>query len=261
MIKPRPVITSPRTLVFGAALLLPVAGHTAIVAQYDFDSGFASSDTDPLTSAGNFLSQATGTFASEFGALAIPAGTSITSQTAAWTARSVTNASAGSTWFDFAIDLDPGVSDISFTSLTFDAYVFHTIGGTTAFNYQVSWDVDGFASPIGSATGPSITSALNTAAEASLALSFDLSALPAQTTDINFRFDPVLAPGSDGNGGVFPPNPYQRGAAIDNLILNATVATGAVPVPGTLLLLAIGGLGLAFAGKRPGKRQANRVQP
>jgi hypothetical protein len=256
MIKLRTLITSLRTLAAGAALLLPVTGHSAIVAQYNFDSGFASSDADPLTSAGDFLSQATGTQAGEFGALATPAGTGITSQTAAWTARSANNATA--TWFDFAIALDPGVSDISFTSLTFDAYVFHTLGGTTAFNYQLLWDVDNFVSPISSVTGPSITSGTNVPAEDSAALSFDLSALPAQTTDIIFRLDPVLAAGSAGNGGVVPGNPYQRGAAIDNVVLNATVATGSVPVPGTLLLLAVGGFGLAFAGKRPGKRRANR---
>lgn len=261
MIKRHPVNMSLRALAAGAALLLPVAGQAAIVAQYNFDSGFASSDADPLTSAGDFLSQATGTFSSEFGALAIPAGTSITSQTAAWTARSVSNASMGSTWFDFAIVLDPGVSDISFTSLTFDAYVFHTLGGTTAFDYQLFWDVDGFTSPIGSATGPSITSASSTAADASLALSFDLSALPAQTTDIIFRFDPFFASGSNTNGGVVLPNPYQRGGAIDNVILNATVATGSVPVPGTLLLLAVGGFGLAFTGKRRVNREANWAQP
>jgi len=247
MITPRPTTTTLRALAAGAALLLPVAGQAAIVAQYNFDSDFTSSDTEPLTSAGDFLGQATGPFASEFGQLATPAGTGITSQTAAWTARSVSNTSMASTWFDFAIALDPSVSDIGFTSLTFDAYVFHTLGGTTAFNYQLFWDVDAFASPIGSVTGPSITSGSGISDEASAALSFDLSALPAQTTDISFRFDPVLAPSSAGNGGVNLPSPYQRGAAIDNLVLNATVATdsGSVPVPGTLLLLAAGGLVLA----------------
>jgi hypothetical protein len=247
MIKLRTLITSLRTLAAGAALLLPVTGHSAIVAQYNFDSGFASSDADPLTSAGDFLSQATGTQAGEFGALATPAGTGITSQTAAWTARSVSNASMASTWFDFAIALDPSVSDISFTSLTFDAYVFHTLGDTTAFDYQLFWNVDSFTNAIGSVTGPSITGATGTTDQANAALSFDLSGLTAQTTAITFRFDPVLAPGSNGNGGVTFPNPYQRGGAIDNVVLNGTAQA---PLPGTLLLLAAGGFGLAFFGRR-----------
>ncbi|WP_295885947.1 hypothetical protein [uncultured Thiohalocapsa sp.] len=226
-------------------LLLPVAGQGAIVAQYNFDSDFASSDAEPLTSAGVFLSQATGTFAGEFGVLGTPAGAS--SQTAAWSARSLpTPTRPGSAWFDFTIGLDPSVSEISFSSLDFTAYVFHTIGGTTAFNYELFWSVDGFGSPIASANGPSISGggSLND----SEALSFDLSALPAQTTDVTFRFDPVLAPGSDGNGGGAVET-SQRGGAVDNLVLNATVS--AVPLPPTPLLLAAGAVLLARQAGRP----------
>lgn len=210
--------------------------------NYDFQSGFSSIDTEPLTTAGDFLSQATGTTFGEFGVLGTPAGAS--SQTAAWSARAERD--AASSWFDFPITLEPGTSGISFGSLDFTAYVFHRLGGTTAFNYELFWSVDGFGSPIASANGPSIST--STIENASQALTMDLSALPAQTTDVTFRFDPVLAPGSDSNGGGAVET-SQRGGAVDNLVLNATVS--AVPLPPTALLLGVGAVLLARQTGRP----------
>lgn len=164
-----------RALAAGALLLLPVAAQAAIVAQYDFASDFSSSDADSLTTAGDFLSQAIGSFSGEYGVLGTPAGAS--SQTVAWSARAERDAT--DSLFDFTIALGAGTSEIVFSSLTFDAYVFHTLGDTTAFDYELYWDVDGFTSAIASATGPSITGASGTTDQASAALSFDLSALPA----------------------------------------------------------------------------------
>lgn len=237
----------PSFLALFLLLLLPVAGQGAIVASYPFTSDFASIDTDPRTTAGDFLSQATGGFSGEFGVLGTPAGAS--SQTAAWSARAERDATAS--WFDFTLALAPGTSQVSFSSLDFTAYVFHTLGGTTAFNYNLYWDVDGFANPIASATGPSISG--GPAANASLALSFDLSGLPAQATDLTFRFDPVFAAGSDQNGGGAVAT-SQRGGAVDNVVLNATATAAGVPLPPTALLLAAGGLVLAGReriGRRP----------
>jgi hypothetical protein len=230
-------------------LLLPVVGQGAIVASYPFTSDFASIDADPRTTAGDFLSQATGTFAFEFGVLGTPVGAN--SQTAAWSARAERDATAS--WFVFTLALAPGTSQVSFSSLDFTAYVFHTLGGTTAFNYNLYWDVDGFASPIASATGPSISGAPNTSDNASQTLSFDLSGLPAQATDLTFRLDPVFAPGSGTNGGGNVAT-SQRGGAVDDVVLNATATAAGVPLPPTALLLAVGGLALAARdgiGRRP----------
>lgn len=238
-----------RRVIAAAALLLPIAAQAAIVAQYSFDSGWSSSDTEPLTSASDFLDNASGgSFSAEFGVLTTPPSTSISSQTAAWTARSVRDSS--NTWFDFTIGLDAGANAISFSSLTFDAYVFQTLTGPAGFDYRLYWDVDGFASPIGSVSGPSIS----TATTGSAALSFDLSALPTRTSGVTFRFDPVFASGSQTNGGVTPPAAYQRGGAIDNVILNATITPAQVPVPGTLLLLAAGGLAVTAMRRRQQQR-------
>ncbi len=238
----------PTSLALFLLTLLPIAGQGAIVANYTFTNGVSSSDTEPLTTAGDFLSQATGTFASEFGVLGTPAGAS--SQADAWNARA--NQNATSSWFDFTLALAPETSQVSFSSLDFTAYVFHTLGLTTAFNYNLYWDVDSFTDPIASATGPSISGAANTSDNASQALSFDLSALPAQTTDLTFRLDPVFATGSSTNGGGAVET-SQRGGAVDNVVLNATVTASVVPLPPTILLLAAGGLALA-ARQRVGRR-------
>jgi hypothetical protein len=222
-------------------LLLPVSGQSAIVAQYSFDSDFSSSDTESLTTAGDFLGQATGGFSGEFGVLGTPAGAS--SQTDAWSARAERDAT--DSFFEFTISLGTGASQISFTSLTFDAYAFQTIVGPTAFDYALYWDADGFAGAIGSATGPSLTATPNTQ-NANLSLSFDLSGLPARTTDVTFRFDPVFGSGSLQNGGGAVAS-SQRGGAVDNVILNATISAAQVPLPSTPALFLAAGIAAGIA--------------
>ncbi len=198
-----------------------VAGE---IASYDFEgASYASTDTEDSTTASPFVDNATGQHASSFGNIVMPAGA--TSPAVVWAANAAR--AAVDTYFEFTISLGPDTTEVSFDELTFDALVYDTLGGTTAFNYELYWSVDGFATPVASGVGPSVTGFGAHTAQASVQM--DLSGLAPQTSDVTFRFDPVFAPGAAMNGGG-----AQRGGGVDNVVLTGA-ATVTPADPGAIL--------------------------
>jgi hypothetical protein len=187
-----------------------------IIAHYTFEGDLlTSSDSDSGSSASAIASNAEGTQAGEFGKFQTEDETAglggSTSRAYAWSARSANNAS--NTFFSFTVS--PIGKSLKYTTLTLDAKVFSNQGGTTAYDYDLYWSVDNYASAIDSSqTGPSIVGSTQSVYTP---LSFDLSSLEPQTAPITFRLDPVSA---GSNSGVVS----QRRGSIDNIILNATVS-------------------------------------
>lgn len=213
---------------------LPLVGHATTIASYDFENGFESTDADTLTIASPVLSQSTGSFSGGIGPRVQPAGAS--SLATNWSASAERDAT--NSFFEFSVALEAGTISMSFDSLAFDAFVYDTLGGTTAFDYNLYWSVDGFDSAIGSAVGPSISG--GGAQNASSSLSFDLSGLAAQSSDVTFRLDPVFAAtGSATNGGG-----TQRGGAFDNIVLNGSASAASLPDSSNALILLLGSLGI-----------------
>ena len=201
-----------------AALISPTGSalaQTTTVANYTFDdSSLSSSDSDTNSTASDITDNPTGTNSTEFGrrVSVSTGGTPATSIANAWSARSENN--ANDTFFSFTITPASGAT-MTFDALNFDAKVQSTLGGLTAFNYNLYWSVDDFTAAIGNATGPSQVGAGQLDYTP---LSMDLSALAALTAAVTFRLDPVSA--GWVNGAL-----SQRRGAIDNVVLTVLTPT------------------------------------
>jgi len=208
-------------IVLLVALISPIGSALAQtnMAIYTFEgNSLSSSDSDTNSTASDITDSPTGTFSGEFGVFVTEntGGTPATSIANGWSARAEN--SAADTFFSFTITPTIDGGTMAFSALNFDAKVFSALGGTTAYNYDLYWSVDGFATAIGNATGPSQSGPGD---PSYTALSIDLSALSGQTAAVTFRLDPVTASGGATNGAA-----SQRRGSIDNVVL-----TGAVTPP------------------------------
>lgn len=240
-----------------AILLLPAVAHAAAVANYDFTSV-----TDPNESTETFLSASIdtnfGSVASDITSPATHDGGAVHpefgdpfdnggDQTIGWSARGSNPSQTFGintpidTYFSFNVAAVPGAS-LSFTSLTLTTGVTQSLTGTTAYDYTLTYSIDGINfAPVATiaAGGSSGDAATQSAAGITTAdISFDLSGLtPLQdfAGTAYFQLEPVAASGAAQNGVL-----SQRGGFIDDLVVNATV----VPEPTAAALGLLGALGL-----------------
>ncbi len=241
----------PLAFIFSLGVTTAQAG---LIAQYTFEGdSVASSDNDLLTTASDFTESATGTgYNSEFGRFSTEdidgsGPDTTTSRASGWSAR--VERYGNNTFFEFTIELAPGTTQIEFDSLTFEAKVRDTLNsGPTAFDYNLFWDVNGFASTIATATGPSASGA-GLSQSAYTPISMNLSSLSAQPNAVTFRLDPVFAAGAATNGGY-----GQRRGALDNVSLSGTASV--IPEPSSLAMFGIGALGLFGYGRRRRQKSA-----
>jgi len=226
--------------------------QAAVVAQYDFsnitDDGdestvtflAASVDSNADTTASQITSPAThngGVVHPEFGdALNNGIG---------WSGRGINPAANFGiiapidTYFSFDITIAIGYNLTSFDALT---GVASTIGGTTAYDYTLSYSFDGTSfTDIGT-----VVSGVNAGESATLsgngsdtgAIGYDLTgvaALQGVSGQVYFRLDPTVGSGTSTNGVM-----AQRGGWVDDVVVNGTV----VPEPSSAVLLGLGGFAL-----------------
>ena len=235
----------PLAFIFALGVTSAEAG---LIAQYTFEgNSIASSDNDLLTTASDFSGSATGTgYDSEFGKFSTEdvdgsGPDTTTSQASAWSAR--VERDGNNTFFEFTLGLAPGTNQIEFDALTFDAKVRDMLNsGPTAFDYNLFWDIDGFASTIATATGPS-ASGVGLSESAYTPITMNLSSLSAQSDAVTFRLDPIFAAGAATNGAY-----GQRWGTLDNVSLSGTASV--IPEPSSLAMFGIGTLGLFVYGRR-----------
>ena len=213
-----------------AALILAASIRTeaAIVANYDFNTTFNSSDADafstasPLTAVG-FTATINGTVGNP-----LPSGQFAFSEIA----ESSTNPpgpaplAASTDYFTFTITPTAGTT-LTFNTLTFDAATTATSTAANAFSVSLQVGQNSFASNVGTAVINNTTTFQN--------FSFDLSGLAATSTPVEFRL--VLRDNSTTTTA--------RGGLLDNIVLNADVAP--IPEPSTYAMLGLGAVLLAGA--------------
>ena len=203
----------------GTVLSVTNVAQNLTLALYNFEGrNRASLDPDALTVASSFSSPVNGTLSGDYnffvnedidGVSGGPITTGV-----GWSSRS--ERESNDTYFEFTITPEPGTTEIDFSSLTFDTKVFDTLGGTTTFDLNLSWSVDGFASIIDSISSPSI-SGFGVDDSGYSSFEIDLSALETQTEAVTFRIDPLFGSGSATNGAG-----GQRRGSIDNVVLIGT---------------------------------------
>lgn len=223
--------------------------HAAVVASYDMTTlniaGTMSASPNGASllgvTAGNFIENLTGgTEQLEFGIQStgfIPAGVNGAS------ARSM-NANPANPWWQFTVTPDSGYS-LQFTSLVLDAGVQSGLTGATNWDYNVSWSVDNFISVLGTFDGPSIIGIGGPAVATGLTV--NLSSLPTLSSPVTFRITPNRVSGTNGATG-------QRVGWIDNVVLNGTASSTAIPEPSAVLGLGLLGLG-AFCKRKLSQKQ------
>ena len=106
--------------------------------------------------------------------------------------------------------------EAAFASFEFYANVFSTLGGTTAFDYNLYWSIDGFENPVATATGPSVvgpSDTFDTEMYVQMSLCSDQLEF-SQQESVVFRLDPVFAEGAATNGAA-----SQRRGTIDEVVI------------------------------------------
>ena len=204
------------------AFLFAAPAHAAVIAQYPFnDSTLSSTDTEPNSTAGNFL----GTSRTDWGYSSSGGNVFVLSRA---TTDSQANAIDADDYWSFTVTPDTGYL-MNLTTITFDTIHNATAGGTEDANATMSvflrTSVDNYASDVGDI----FTNAWNTTTPRSVDLSgLDFQSITAATTFRLYVFDS----GTD--------NP-RNGSRLDNVVLNGDVVV--IPESSSVLLV-----GLAFAG-------------
>lgn len=139
-----------------------------------------------------------------------------------------------STWLRFSITPDPSIS-LNFTGhdATVDTYSANSgVGSTTSTDWTLYYSLNGGTSWSSLGTSAGATSTGTPSSSGPVALTWDLDAIGAVTSAVEFIIDPVSTGGTNGAAS-------QRRTGMDNLTVNATVTT----VPETTIAL-LGSLGL-----------------
>lgn len=239
------------TLAIGS--LLAGSAQATVMAEYDFSNITDDADESTVTFLAASVDSNIDTTASDITSPATHNGGAVHPEFGdafnggiGWSGRGI-NPAAGfgiispiDTYFTFNVTIAAGYNLTSFDALT---GVESTIGGTTAYDYTLSYSLDG-----SSFTGVgTVISGINAGEAATLsisgtdtgAISYDLSgvsALQGVSGQIYFRLDPAVSASGSSTNGVMS----QRAGWVDDVVVNGTV----VPEPSSAALLGLGGLAL-----------------
>lgn len=210
-----------KTSTFAAALIFAaICAEGAIVANYDFNDGNNSSDSDTFSTAsvltavgfsptinislGNPLPSTEFRFADIAASSTNPPGPAPTNAT--------------TDYYSFTITPSAGTT-LTFNTLTFDAGNLSSSANNNAFSISLQVSQNSFASNFGSALVNNNTSFQN--------FSFDLSGFSPTTSAIEFRL--VIRDNSTS---------ATLGGLLDNIVVNADVAP--IPEPSTYAMIGLG---------------------
>jgi len=212
---------------FLCSLLLAAPAHAAVIANYNFNSNLASSDTEPNSTASNFVATVTNGSSGNFGR---STGGNIFARSNGLTGTTAAAAVSHGNFWSFSVTPVSGQM-LNLTTLTFQTAHADTNTGAGAgntavtMNFFVRSSVDGFAANVGDTFSQAYPTSF-------IDRTVNLSGAAFQNLDstVTFRLYVFESAEVDTNQGV----------RWDNVVLNGEVV--AIPEPSAALLGGIGAL-------------------